>query len=712
MPRDFVGQVNTVEPTQVPGTSIGVINPLEGLDTAVNAGAQVLGGIALSGLERDLAAQGTEQDAFLYDQSRELKRKMIEAGQQGNQDAVNRYTAELEKLKIAEKQGVIGPAAVETRRATIAKDYITRFPHLAADIKKIYNTTGGASGGGSSGKEQFKDPIETAQDELLAEYGKMGGLMPFQEFLQIKTTKMRRTAVEEGIDLRVKLGQAAETDLDELALSFRVEAAQKMQVVRRDAILKAQNGGAFDAAVYKASQNAVKEGALLEFRMTMQEKLNQLGKQNSAGDVPIISQDYIKAKEAEIRQVFDQGIEDVQNLDQLKVMTRWNEIRRLQGIENIRSIDDTTAFVLSMSPDKALDVLAEVKKAFEANAAGFLSQVSATSQSPLARTAIEQVKKNPNMTYGAFMNAVIKGHFDDLEVTDPTARAVITRSIRDTAIGNPSVPEEAQDNIAKASYEEEKRATGRDLPVSAWYMRPDLAEKLRSNPELKRMAEQDVATAAVNVVPDLVATGLVGKISYNPQPSLHGSEPWKFYREGGPFTVSPTTGGYAIGNVAGVSAQVGAASKVLTKLNEGWNIVRAAEGEAGADKWANEIMGRLDKKAKDLPEGMVEPGNIDLTKRKVLNNPDGSFSTESSISIGTDKGEVIIPTVVDGKRLTTEQAKEHYFKTGEHLGIFNSVEAADAYAQKVHENQGVRYGGPQRKVVSWDDLVGSGTGPQ
>lgn len=85
--------------------------------------------------------------------------------------------------------------------------------------------------------------------------------------------------------------------------------------------------------------------------------------------------------------------------------------------------------------------------------------------------------------------------------------------------------------------------------------------------------------------------------------------------------------------------------------------------------------------------GLLKQGNLDPFNRKILKNPDGSYSTTSSISIGTDAGEVLIPTVVDGKRLTKEQAVAHYQKTGEHLGIFDTPEHADAYAVQLHNQQ-------------------------
>lgn len=91
-------------------------------------------------------------------------------------------------------------------------------------------------------------------------------------------------------------------------------------------------------------------------------------------------------------------------------------------------------------------------------------------------------------------------------------------------------------------------------------------------------------------------------------------------------------------------------------------------------------------------DGLLKPGTIDTTNRKVLNNPDGSISTESSFSIGTDEGEVLLPSVINGKRVSMREAIAHYDATGEHLGIFDTPEHADAYAEALHNQQGNRYG--------------------
>lgn len=111
--------------------------------------------------------------------------------------------------------------------------------------------------------------------------------------------------------------------------------------------------------------------------------------------------------------------------------------------------------------------------------------------------------------------------------------------------------------------------------------------------------------------------------------------------------------------------------------------------------------------------GMVTPGNLDPWNRPVLHNADGSYSTTSSMSIGTDKGEVLIPTVIDGKRLSKQEAIAHFNSTGENLGTFKTPEDADKYATALHNAQATMFdahGNPASGSVAATNLAHNNLG--
>ncbi len=96
---------------------------------------------------------------------------------------------------------------------------------------------------------------------------------------------------------------------------------------------------------------------------------------------------------------------------------------------------------------------------------------------------------------------------------------------------------------------------------------------------------------------------------------------------------------------------------------------------------------------------LVEKGNIDLHNRPKVKNADGSISTVRSISYRNKQGqEVLIPTVSnEGKILSNQDAIKYWGEKGQHLGKFDDVASANAYAQSLHEEQAKEYV-PQAKA--------------
>jgi hypothetical protein len=80
-----------------------------------------------------------------------------------------------------------------------------------------------------------------------------------------------------------------------------------------------------------------------------------------------------------------------------------------------------------------------------------------------------------------------------------------------------------------------------------------------------------------------------------------------------------------------------------------------------------------------------KPGNINISKLPLITNPDGTESSIRTISVNIDGKEVLLPTVINGQLVSEKAAVDHFKQTGEHLGIFDSPEAATLYAENLHE---------------------------
>lgn len=98
-------------------------------------------------------------------------------------------------------------------------------------------------------------------------------------------------------------------------------------------------------------------------------------------------------------------------------------------------------------------------------------------------------------------------------------------------------------------------------------------------------------------------------------------------------------------------------------------------------------------------KGLIAPGNLDPFHRQALGNPGGGYSNTTSESFEIEHPnspylgkQVLVPTVVNGRRLTLDEAKQHFYRTGQHFGIFDSIYDAVNYSLWLHNEQTRRAG--------------------
>ena len=173
----------------------------------------------------------------------------------------------------------------------------------------------------------------------------------------------------------------------------------------------------------------------------------------------------------------------------------------------------------------------------------------------------------------------------------------------------------------------------------------------------------------------------------------------------------------ALGEAAETAAKY--ASKPLLKL--GIDITKGTVRNAGTEYLEEGLQGAVSRATRekalsaiDNEIGQYGKGNIDLYNRPIYKNKDGTVSTVDSITVQVDDKFILLPSIVKGEngeaiRLeNTDDIIAHCEKTGEYLGVFDTLAEANVYAQRLHSAQEFRY--DENTSVDADDniLVGSG----
>jgi hypothetical protein len=114
----------------------------------------------------------------------------------------------------------------------------------------------------------------------------------------------------------------------------------------------------------------------------------------------------------------------------------------------------------------------------------------------------------------------------------------------------------------------------------------------------------------------------------------------------------------------------------------------------------------FDPMTTDAPlRGMTKVGNIDLANRPLVKLGNGEIGTIRSMGINVDGRETLIPTIYDGKAHTSKEAIDRFYKTGKHLGVFDTPENASQAGRYLSEQQGRDYGLDKFKLDSYFDQI-------
>lgn len=155
-----------------------------------------------------------------------------------------------------------------------------------------------------------------------------------------------------------------------------------------------------------------------------------------------------------------------------------------------------------------------------------------------------------------------------------------------------------------------------------------------------------------------------------------------------------------------------AATKAAANKKPVINVPGSVGGSFGGNGNAIRTAQSIVKKMFTLPgnnPGMLKPGNIDLLHRKVAHLANGDIATVHSASFGVDGKEVLLPEVLNGKLVSAARAYQSYLKTGKNLGTFADVKSANAYGERLHNQQAQYYGGARTQVSHNYDIKVQGS---
>ncbi|KKK58140.1 hypothetical protein LCGC14_3047440, partial [marine sediment metagenome] len=98
---------------------------------------------------------------------------------------------------------------------------------------------------------------------------------------------------------------------------------------------------------------------------------------------------------------------------------------------------------------------------------------------------------------------------------------------------------------------------------------------------------------------------------------------------------------------------------------------------------------------------------IDFSRPKLEGKEPGEFATEETITVEIDNKFLNIPTIIDGRRVSNEEAIKHAKRTGENVGVFDTQEEAISTAERRSKRIGELRGGRRLGTIEEGRKLGT-----
>lgn len=609
MPKEFTGSVDAPSNMRFGADNfVDTTNPLESLPEAANLLAKTSHGLVLQGLNKQISEEEKNTDEF-YSQARKLKRNIYDSAQAQDDEAVAKYSSQLEDLKIAERQGAISGSNSQIRQESLLKSYVNRFPHLEEDIRQLYSSRRTQA---QAQREQFKDPIEDGIDALIEEGVKTGRGTAGQ--IEWQQAKDGWESMKQQFEMRAAIGADVANEVG-VAFDQNVSMMVFDEATRWIHAAGSMSQGDFNSETAKSLFNQMKVTRVLQAEQELMDIVKR-----SPNEDAVLSRDFVNSKKKEIADIFDQLAPQLDSYDTLKNYTRAMEIGKIEGIQAVMKMNPVVGFLLQLAPEKAGEIAFKDwdanLKAAQSRGLGILDiyqqRFSAAGDSVSSnRVAFQRMLIKDYLPHqqAADMQAMFEHGTPPQRSGDDFVDGVRLNAVVDTAVGSKNLDPKHQASAAGAALDAESQWSKPGdyvAPGSGWYKNPQRAEFARKNPEFKKKLTTTINNTTPGVLDnfgDVTELQSVNFVVQAEQEVAAGAQPWKAYQNGGPFSSSFQVEAYAPKKgekPRDPGAIRSMQNHVVAGLNNSYWNMRNMYSPAEAEAWALKVLALRDQRIDEL----------------------------------------------------------------------------------------------------------------